>query len=128
MLVHANEGLALMSLDNLIDNARRHTPPGTHIRVTLDADMRIMVEDDGPGIALADRERAQLRHWRGNDPLVDGAGLGLSIVTKAMAAQNGSLEICESSKGTKLALAFCPAFAVADLGTRQLEREGVRFM
>jgi len=106
LLVDANEGLTLMSLDNLIENARRHTPLGTHIRVTLDPRKRVVVEDDGPGIRQRDRERARVRHWRGGDHLAEGAGLGLSIVSKAMTAQKGWLEICESSQGARLALVF----------------------
>lgn len=106
--VEANEALTRMSVENLIDNADRHTPPGTHIRVTLDRRSRVFVEDNGPGIARAEHEKARLRHWRASDRVADGAGLGLSIVSRAMAAQNGSLEICESSAGAKLALVFSP--------------------
>jgi two-component system OmpR family sensor kinase len=107
--VEGNEGLTRMSVQNLLDNAHRHTPPGTHICVTLDPRLRVFVEDNGPGIRQTDLERAQLRHWRGTDGVADGAGLGLSIVSKAMMAQNGSLQICESDKGAKIALIFCPS-------------------
>lgn len=110
-LADGNEGLARLSLDNLIDNAQRHTPSGTHIRISLGPGSRLSVEDDGPGISPTDRDRIHLRHWRGANRR-DGAGLGLSIVTKAMQAQNGSLEICESIAGAQLALIFVEGPAV----------------
>lgn len=105
-LAAGNESLARLSLDNLIDNAQRHTPPGTHISVGLGPGPRLFVEDDGPGVPDADRSRIFERHWRGHAARHGGAGLGLSIVSKAMKAQNGSLEICESERGAKLALVF----------------------
>jgi signal transduction histidine kinase len=104
--VNGNAGLTRLSLDNLIDNAQRHTPSGTHIRVGLGPGPRLFVEDDGPGIAIADHPRAVRRHWRGGDCSSDGAGLGLSIVNKAMRAQNGALEISDSNGGAKLGLIF----------------------
>jgi signal transduction histidine kinase len=107
--VNGNQGLARLALDNLIDNAERHTPPGTCIRVTLGPSPCLLVEDDGPGIAAADRQRVQERHWRADAARADGAGLGLSIVSRAMRAQDGSLEICESSGGAKVALNFVVA-------------------
>ncbi|HEX6783060.1 MAG TPA: HAMP domain-containing sensor histidine kinase [Sphingomicrobium sp.] len=106
LVIDANQALTQLSLDNLIDNAQRHTPVGTHIRVGLAAGPRIYVEDDGPGIATPDRDRVSARNWRGHRS--DGAGLGLSIVSKAMRAQEGWLEICEGANGARLALNFFP--------------------
>jgi signal transduction histidine kinase len=106
MNVNGNVGLTRLSLDNLIDNAQRHTPRGTHIRVALGPGPKLVVEDDGPGIATADHASAARRHWRGGDPLSDGTGLGLSIVNKAMRAQNGALEICDYNNGARLGLIF----------------------
>jgi signal transduction histidine kinase len=114
LLAIGNESLARISLDNLIDNAQRHTPPGTRIRVTAGPGLRISVEDDGPGIPSSDRDRAGIRHWRRDDRSGDGAGLGLSIVSKAMAAQNGAMQISESSAGAKLELLFHPADPVCE--------------
>ncbi|RST31723.1 hypothetical protein HMF7854_13395 [Sphingomonas ginkgonis] len=92
-------GLAQLSLDNLIDNAQRHTPTGTSIVVHLGPGPTLRVEDDGPGIAVSDRNRVQRRHWRADDRRSDSAGLGLSIVDRAMVAQAGRLEVGESALG-----------------------------
>ncbi|MDQ6746863.1 MAG: HAMP domain-containing histidine kinase, partial [Candidatus Dormibacteraeota bacterium] len=67
----------------LLDNAARHTDPGTAVRVTIDTEpaaIRLAVRDQGPGIPAAERERVFERFVRA-DPARSsgGAGLGLSI-------------------------------------------------
>jgi len=106
LIAQANEGLARLALANLIDNAQRHTPPGTRIKVILGPGSLLSVEDNGPGIALPDRAKVRRRNWRGSERTSEGAGLGLSIASKAMNNQGGSLEVCECTEGAKLALAF----------------------
>ena len=106
LIVEGNDGLTRLSLDNLLDNAQRHTPLGTCIKVSLGPGPHLVVEDDGPGIPAIDLNRVRDRHWRANDRSSEGAGLGLSIVSKAMRAQQGSLEILESGDGAKFALNF----------------------
>jgi signal transduction histidine kinase len=69
------------AVDNLIRNALRHAR--TQVVVTVD-DVRITVEDDGPGVALVDRERIfepfeTVNRSRGTDT---GIGLGLPIVSR----------------------------------------------
>ena len=80
---------------NLVTNAVLHTPPGTPIEVTLDADAgvaRLCVVDHGPGMSDIDRERAFERFHRA-DPsrsrASGGSGLGLSIVEAIVAAHGG---------------------------------------
>jgi two-component system OmpR family sensor kinase len=70
-------------LDNLVDNALRHTPPGSRVdlRIEQDADrVSLVVNDNGPGIAEADRQRVLQRFVRLNPQDQDtGSGLGLAI-------------------------------------------------
>jgi two-component system OmpR family sensor kinase len=76
---------------NLIENAVRHTPPGTTVRVGphLDGDdVVIVVEDEGPGLPQAIRNRAFERFVRGSGDGGRGSGLGLSIVD-AVATEHG---------------------------------------
>jgi len=115
-VARANKELAKLALANLIDNAQRHTPPSTQIRIVLGPGPKLCVEDNGPGIAAADRAKVGHRHWRGSKAAVDGAGLGLSIVTRAMTNQGGSLQICESAGGARLALNFQSEVAPQTIG------------
>jgi two-component system OmpR family sensor kinase len=77
---------------NLIENALRHTPPGTEIRVstatTADGRVELVVEDDGPGVGAELRATVFERFVRGAGDRGGSFGLGLSIV-KAVAESHG---------------------------------------
>jgi two-component system, OmpR family, sensor kinase len=86
---------------NLIENALRHTPPGTHVRASLaraGEDVVLSVEDDGPGVPEALRERLFERFVRGRGDAGGGSGLGLSIV-RAVAESHGGTVALESPAG-----------------------------
>lgn len=85
-------------LSNLLDNARRHTPPGGTITVDLasgaDGGVEATVTDTGPGILDADRERIFERLVRladARDRDSGGAGLGLAIARGLARAHGGDL-------------------------------------
>jgi len=60
--------------------------------------IRIVVEDDGPGIREDDREEVLRRGVRA-DQRVDGQGIGLAICQEIVASYRGSLSVGESSLG-----------------------------
>lgn len=76
---------------NLLDNAKEHA--GGPVRVTidrLDGDVRIAVEDAGPGVAPSERERIFERFARGAASRHRvGTGLGLALVAEHAAALGG---------------------------------------
>jgi signal transduction histidine kinase len=81
---------------NLMENAIRHTPPGTHVHAAVervDGVVRITVEDDGPGIPPELRARVFERFVRGVGDRGGSSGLGLSIVHAVAAAHGGSVSI-----------------------------------
>jgi two-component system OmpR family sensor kinase len=81
---------------NLMENAIRHTPPGTHVHAAVervDGSVRMTVEDDGPGIASDLRERVFERFVRGVGDRGGSSGLGLSIVQAVAASHGGSVSI-----------------------------------
>ncbi|MBS0446840.1 MAG: sensor histidine kinase N-terminal domain-containing protein [Proteobacteria bacterium] len=68
---------------NLIDNALRYAPPGARVEVRVAADAAgalLEVDDSGPGIPEADRERVFDRFYRRANVDETGSGLGLAIV------------------------------------------------
>lgn len=76
------------AITNLLDNARKWSPDGAAIDVTV-ADGRVSVRDRGPGVPPEDRERVFDRFARGRDAeQVPGSGLGLAIV-RAVAEDHG---------------------------------------
>jgi len=93
-------------LDNLLDNALRHTPAGGKITVTVRSAPpfgEITVTDNGPGIPAADLERIFERFYRAEKSRGgQGMGLGLAIVREIVQSHGGSIH----------------AESVVDLGTR----------
>jgi two-component system OmpR family sensor kinase len=94
-------------VDNLLVNARSHTPPGTAVRVRVSRDGTgavIEVADDGPGMTAQQAERAFERFYRA-DPSRSrdsgGVGLGLSIVSAVTEAHGGAVSVeTEPGRGT----------------------------
>jgi two-component system OmpR family sensor kinase len=87
---------------NLIENALRHTPPGTHVHAAIASagdDVVLTVEDDGPGIPDELRARLFERFVRGRGDSGGGSGLGLSIVRAVAVSHGGSVAIERASGG-----------------------------
>src|SRR5437588_8996351 len=89
-------------LANLIGNARRH---GSHVWLTgmVVADgIDIMVDDDGPGIAPANRARVFrpfVRLDSSRNPLTGGVGLGLTIARDVARSHGGDIRLETSPQG-----------------------------
>ncbi len=89
-------------IDNLLGNVAKYTPIDSPVlvRVTVDGDVvETAVEDAGPGVPEADRERVFEKFVRLGDHLTrpqQGVGLGLYIVRRAIEAMGGTVR-CEPS-------------------------------
>ncbi len=87
---------------NLLDNASRHSPAGGTVRVSAHAAgpvVRISVQDEGPGIADADRERVFERFQRGSARTDGGTGLGLAIARWAVQLHGGTIRVGPTPPG-----------------------------
>lgn len=83
---------------NLLDNAARHGPPGTtvHVAARAGADAVLLeVRDEGPGIAVEDRERVFDRFSRGERAAGGGTGLGLAIARWVVELHGGRIAVVE---------------------------------
>jgi two-component system sensor histidine kinase KdpD len=88
-------------LTNLLENAARHTAPGTAVEVSVRCNedaVRVDVADRGPGVLAADRERVFLPFERG-PTRVGGSGLGLAIARGLVEAHRGRLWVEEADGG-----------------------------
>jgi two-component system sensor histidine kinase MprB len=93
---------------NLLDNARKWSPDGATIEVTVDAG-RVTVRDHGPGVPAEDRERVFDRFARGHDAeRVPGSGLGLAIVRAVAADHGGHAWLDDAPGGGTLAVLELP--------------------
>jgi signal transduction histidine kinase len=101
---------------NLLENAVRHTPPGTRIHAStelVDGVATMVVEDDGPGISPDLERRVFDRFVRGAGDGGRGSGLGLSIV-RAVAEFHGgtvALERPDGGTGTRFVIRIPPGAA-----------------
>ena len=90
----------------MLENVARHGRPGGHVRLRVSsnaAGAEILVEDDGPGIPTAERERVVRRFARGRGATAGGSGLGLAIVEAEARRHDGTLELSSSELGGLLA-------------------------
>jgi two-component system OmpR family sensor kinase len=101
-------------VDNLLENARVHTPPGTPTLVTLRPDgggALLTVADEGPGMDPDVSSKAFERFYRG-DPArarsTGGAGLGLSIVAAIVESHGGSVRVLDTNVGTTIEVRLPP--------------------
>jgi signal transduction histidine kinase len=94
---------------NLLENAIRHTPPGTHVRAattTSEGEVVLTVEDDGPGIPPELERRVFERFVRGSRDGARGSGLGLAIVRAVVESHGGNvtLEPALAGHGTRFVI------------------------
>lgn len=93
------------AVSNLVENALRYSGPEGRVALSAEArgrDLVISVDDDGPGIPPADRERifdrfARLDRARSSD--TGGSGLGLAIVRTLVEAGGGKVSCTDSEMG-----------------------------
>lgn len=114
---HGDEDLLIRMVQNLLDNALRHSPPGATVRLALDCtpgEYRISVTDQGPGIPEDAQSRLFERFFRADQSRTrdetgsaGGAGLGLSIARWVAEAHGGRLDLVRSGPtGTVFAAIF----------------------
>ncbi|MBT0961462.1 sensor histidine kinase [Denitromonas iodatirespirans] len=89
-------------LANLVENALKYAPTGGRVSlhcVQHGSGVLVTVEDDGPGIAEAERERVFKRFYRTPGSVGSGVGLGLAIVREIVTAHQGRIALETPSSG-----------------------------
>lgn len=87
------------AVDNLLDNARKWSPEGETIDVSV-RDGIVEVRDRGPGVAAEDAPLVFNRFYRSTTARgTPGAGLGLAIVKQVADAHNGSVSVDQAPGG-----------------------------
>ena len=95
----ADRRRVLQILVNLLTNAVKFTPEGGRVMLAIEAgaDMLcVIVDDTGPGIPEADRERVFGKFARGDGVEAEGSGLGLHISRALARRMDGDL-LCEAA-------------------------------
>jgi signal transduction histidine kinase len=89
---------------NLLENADRHSASAVLVELaTHDGSVRLVVQDDGPGIPTGERERIFDRFVRGDGARSHdgGTGLGLAIVKEIAERHGGSVEVEDGAAGAR---------------------------
>jgi signal transduction histidine kinase len=113
-IINGNESSLRDLVENLVHNAILYTPEGgvVQVSVTNNDDIELVVEDNGPGIPVSEREKVFDRFYRLHTATnCTGSGLGLSIV-KEIAERHGatvSLQAGETGPGCKFIVKFKPS-------------------
>ena len=103
----ADEQRVLQVARILVENATRHTPPGTEIVVSaFDANgsVGLSVADNGPGVPKADQEHLFERFYRAGGGQASGSGLGLAIASELADRMGGSIAFASEPGATVFTL------------------------
>jgi signal transduction histidine kinase len=108
LMLTGNRHLLAQAVGNLLDNAFKHTPDSTEIRLEAqrkDGKILITVSDNGPGIASEQRNKVLERFVRlESDRSTTGSGLGLSLVRAAAELHKAELRLEDNHPGLRVSL------------------------
>lgn len=101
--LHVDAGLIVQTLVNLLDNVAKYTPDSTPVHISAQADANfvlVTVDDEGPGLPHAERDRLFDKFQRGRDEgTIVGAGLGLAICRAIVEAHGGTIRAGDRAGG-----------------------------
>lgn len=107
--------LLLQLFSNLIENAIRHCPKSSLIRLSARCEpqgIEVSVADNGPGIPVELRDKVFQRFYRlERSRTTEGTGLGLSLVAAIVRLHGASVELADNNPGLRVQLRF-PAMAL----------------
>jgi len=111
--VRGNPELLRILTRNLIDNAVRHTPSGTTVRVAVvqrEGLVSLSVCDNGSGISEQEMSRVSERFYRPAGTQASGSGLGLSIVRRIAEVHGAAVHFsrADNARGLCVAVTFRP--------------------
>ncbi|HXU58858.1 MAG TPA: HAMP domain-containing sensor histidine kinase, partial [Verrucomicrobiae bacterium] len=110
LVVRGDRELLTQMFVNLVENALRHTPPGTRIEMTaaLVAGRPVCgIADSGPGIPPAERDKVFRRFYRLDaSRATAGSGLGLSLVAAIAELHHVKVALADNAPGLRVTLHF----------------------
>jgi len=108
VLVTADAEMLRITLDNLVSNAIKFSPPGGTIGIHTapnGSHVALDVVDEGPGVPREERERIFEPFFQGSRQAtgpVSGTGIGLSVVKEYVSAHGGSVEVLDTDHGARV--------------------------
>jgi len=110
VLIRGDRDLLFQALTNLVDNAIKHTPKGSEIRLSTarcEGGAKVSVTDTGPGIPADLREKVFQRFYRTDaSRSTPGSGLGLSLVRAVTDLHDARIELADNAPGLRVTIFF----------------------
>lgn len=110
LLLHLDADRMRQVIGNLLINASRHTPEGSHITLSLEekaGEVLVTIADDGEGIAKEELPHIFDKFYRssrnaasGENSSVGGSGIGLALAKQYVEIQKGTISVTSSAEGT----------------------------
>jgi len=103
LLARCDARLIIQVIINLVDNAIKHTPAGSHITITTkqnEQHTEISVADNGAGIPDNEKEKVFQMFYSGSNPIADcrrSLGLGLSLCKSIITAHGGEITVSDNT-------------------------------
>ncbi|PBB66956.1 two-component sensor histidine kinase [Mesorhizobium sp. WSM4312] len=108
--IHGDPELLTQMFANLVENALRHCPPGTTIKLSVARDgdhVLAAVADNGPGIPPDEREKVFQRLYRlDHSRSTAGSGLGMSLVRAIADLHGASIALEDCAPGLSVVVSF----------------------
>jgi signal transduction histidine kinase len=124
LLIEGDAELLAQMMTNLVDNAIRHTPPGSTIVSRLeriDGAIVASVSDDGPGIPPHERDAVLTRFYRlDRSRNLPGAGLGMALAAAIAALHRVRLDLLDNRPGLRVRLIFAQPARVVETGVSSM--------
>lgn len=102
LLARMDAKLIVQVIINLVDNAIKYTPAGSHIHISTEKEGQwavISISDDGPGIPDENKKQVFDMFYSGANRIADSRrslGLGLSLCKSIVTAHGGTISICDN--------------------------------
>jgi signal transduction histidine kinase len=109
-IVNGSYDFLFRALRNLVENGVAHTAPGTAVYIGVLNPPALVVADCGPGIPKDQRQAIFERFWQGSRDRGGGAGLGMAIISRTVAAHGGRIDIGDRRGGGALFRVTFPQF------------------
>ena len=103
LLAKCDARLIIQVIINLVDNAIKYTPAGSHIAITTkqsEQQTEISVADSGAGIPDSEKEKVFQMFYSGSNPIADcrrSLGLGLSLCKSIITAHGGEITVSDNT-------------------------------
>lgn len=102
LMARADARLIVQVVVNIVDNALKYTPPGSHIAITAEREgdmVAVSIADDGPGVPPEVGERVFDMFYSGANRVADSRrslGLGLALCRSIITAHGGTITLSEN--------------------------------